>query len=36
VALTLSHFPTHGAEDALWLGAGFAAVAGVTSILRMV
>jgi MFS transporter, DHA2 family, multidrug resistance protein len=36
VALTLSHFPARGAEYSLWLGAGFAAMAGVTSILRIV
>jgi DHA2 family multidrug resistance protein-like MFS transporter len=36
VALTLSHFPARGAEFSLWIGAGFATVAGVTSILRMV
>jgi DHA2 family multidrug resistance protein-like MFS transporter len=36
VALTLAHFPAHGAQFALWLGAGFAASAGGLSILRMV
>jgi MFS transporter, DHA2 family, multidrug resistance protein len=35
VALVLADFPENGAELSLWLGAGFAVLAGVMSVLRL-